>query len=100
MLPPGLYLFFVLRCLTHYIDSTDLSGSEWHISHKQDHLVCFLGGSLLLGAVDSTGSGQQTARQRADQEAGEELIRGCMETHRTATRVLFIIIFLTSLLRG
>lgn len=68
---------------------TSNSDSDYFVSHKQDHLVCFLGGSLLLGAVDPTGTKQQTARQRADQEVGEGLIEGCMETHRTATCVIF-----------
>jgi len=68
---------------------------SWRLSPKQDHLVCFLGGSLMLGAV-TTGSvvdhvsippkhDELTSQGRRDWRTGVELIRTCMDTHKTAT---------------
>ncbi|KAF8627872.1 hypothetical protein AX15_004202 [Amanita polypyramis BW_CC] len=54
---------------------------SWKESPKQDHLVCFLGGSLMLG-TQFGGSGVVNAR---DWKAGEGLIEGCMATHETET---------------
>jgi len=76
--------------------------SEWHLSPKQDHLVCFLAGSLMLGAA-TTGmrgahvsrppvSAELTVAARVEWTVGEELLRTCVETHNTATYVFFIII--------
>ncbi|KAG0141673.1 hypothetical protein CROQUDRAFT_673980 [Cronartium quercuum f. sp. fusiforme G11] len=49
---------------------------------KQDHLVCFLGGSLLLGVTEG---GQEKLRkgQNAEEDwtIGKELIRTCVETY-------------------
>lgn len=67
----------------------------WRMIPKQDHLVCFFGGSLMLGAV-TTGTTEQaasvppraaelTAQGTRDWISGVELVRTCMETHRTAT---------------
>lgn len=62
-----------------------------HKEHKQDHLVCFLGGSLMLGATDGGRADVPPrletldARAKRDWKAGEELIRTCMETHKTKT---------------
>ncbi|KAH9914637.1 glycoside hydrolase [Epithele typhae] len=68
---------------------------SWRLTPKQDHLVCFFGGSLMLGA---TTSGAQvhpvsvpplpkelTKTGKRDWEVGEELIETCMRTHETAT---------------
>ncbi|KAF7323479.1 alpha-1,2-Mannosidase [Mycena chlorophos] len=85
---------------------------SWSLHDKQDHLVCFLGGSLMLGAttvhradanrryprapvVPATSKPKPLSRPpkmseltetgRRDWEAGMKLIDGCMETHKTAT---------------
>ncbi|CAA7264898.1 unnamed protein product [Cyclocybe aegerita] len=68
---------------------------SWRLTPKQDHLVCFLGGSLMLGA---TRTGALTSpvsipprpeelsdRGKRDWKTGVELIRTCMHTHDTAT---------------
>ncbi|KAG9019607.1 mannosyl-oligosaccharide alpha-1,2-mannosidase [Tulasnella sp. 427] len=61
---------------------------HWRRVPKQDHLVCFLGGSLLLGATDG---GNQLDRDlfsegdKVNWKLGEELIKTCMETHKTKT---------------
>ncbi|OCH89742.1 glycoside hydrolase [Obba rivulosa] len=68
---------------------------SWRLTPKQDHLVCFLGGSLMLGAV-TTGAVAQpasippraeelSAQGRRDWATGIELIETCMRTHDTAT---------------
>ncbi|KAI0095160.1 glycoside hydrolase [Irpex rosettiformis] len=67
----------------------------WTLVPKQDHLVCFLGGSLMLGAV-TTGAvvdnvsippkaEELTESGRRDWVNGVELIETCMRTHETAT---------------
>jgi len=67
----------------------------WRVVPKQDHLVCFLGGSLMLGAV-TTGAVVQpvsippranelTAQGKRDWKTGVELVRTCMKTHETKT---------------
>jgi len=53
----------------------------WTESPKQDHLVCFLGGSLMLGTKFG-GSESVNAR---DWETGQRMVEGCMATHDTAT---------------
>ncbi|KAF9555845.1 glycoside hydrolase family 47 protein [Agrocybe pediades] len=70
-------------------------GVSWRLSPKQDHLVCFLGGSLMLGATTTgvTGStvsvpprpSELTPTGLQDWILGHELIETCMDTHRTAT---------------
>ena len=67
----------------------------WKLSLKQDHLVCFLGGSLMLGAITtepivSSVSTPPLARElteagQKDWKLGVELINTCMDTHGTAT---------------
>ena len=58
---------------------------------KQDHLVCFLGGLLLLGAVDGgfasipPVAAELSESSIRDWRNGFELIKTCMETHQTAT---------------
>ncbi|KAF8337707.1 glycoside hydrolase family 47 protein [Amanita rubescens] len=56
-------------------------GSGWKESPKQDHLVCFLGGSLMLGTQFG---GSNTVNTR-DWKTGQRLIEGCMATHETET---------------
>ncbi|KAI0694435.1 glycoside hydrolase [Cytidiella melzeri] len=68
---------------------------HWTVVPKQDHLVCFLGGSLMLGAV-TTGAvvhsvsippmaEELSESARRDWMSGLELIETCMLTHDTAT---------------
>ncbi|KAG8908765.1 mannosyl-oligosaccharide alpha-1,2-mannosidase [Tulasnella sp. 403] len=60
----------------------------WRLEPKQDHLVCFLGGSLMLGATDGGTNLDQTKfteAEKRDWKFGEDLIKTCMETHKTST---------------
>ncbi|CAK5270184.1 unnamed protein product [Mycena citricolor] len=68
---------------------------SWRLTPKQDHLVCFFGGSLLLGAV-TTGAlihpvsvpprpEELTDAGKRDWKTGLALIKTCMDTHNTAT---------------
>ncbi|KAG2022608.1 mannosyl-oligosaccharide 1,2-alpha-mannosidase [Coprinopsis cinerea AmutBmut pab1-1] len=69
--------------------------NEWRLTPKQDHLVCFLGGSLMLGAVKARARVEPVSRPPRQEElteegwrdwkTGLELIRTCMRTHETAT---------------
>lgn len=60
---------------------------------KQDHLACFLGGALMLGAHDfgapyagaKSGSLTISAVQREDWAVGHEVLRGCMATYQETT---------------
>ncbi|KXN88048.1 Mannosyl-oligosaccharide 1,2-alpha-mannosidase [Leucoagaricus sp. SymC.cos] len=69
--------------------------NKYTLSRKQDHLVCFLGGSLMLGA---TTVGTRVARPsrpprehqltnigKRDWQTGYELIETCVDTYNTAT---------------
>ncbi|KAF5376947.1 hypothetical protein D9615_007271 [Tricholomella constricta] len=69
---------------------------DWYTEHKQDHLVCFLGGSLMLGATTASADiqpvavppieAQLAAAGRRDWKTGEELIETCVDTYKgTAT---------------
>lgn len=69
------------NCLSH----TNLS-----LDSQQDHLVCFLGGSLLLGVTGGRGPvppdvSSFTAVETDDFYVGASLIRTCVETY-TATK--------------
>lgn len=67
----------------------------WRLSPKQDHLVCFLGGSLILGATTVGAlvpqvsvpprSSDLSDKGKRDWRSGMELIKTCMHTHDTAT---------------
>ncbi|TFK72026.1 glycoside hydrolase family 47 protein [Pluteus cervinus] len=68
---------------------------QWRQTPKQDHLVCFLGGSLMLGAT-RTGAlvdpvsipprpEELSEKGHRDWKTGGELIKTCMNTHDTAT---------------
>ena len=69
--------------------------SEWRLTPKQDHLVCFLGGSLLLGATRTGALVQPVSvpprpeelseKGMRDWQTGVELVKTCMHTHDTAT---------------
>ncbi|KAJ8086082.1 mannosyl-oligosaccharide alpha-1,2-mannosidase [Marasmius tenuissimus] len=68
---------------------------QWRLTPKQDHLVCFLGGSLMLGATVTGASlspvtvppapGDLTPNGKRDWDDGVELVKTCMATHDTAT---------------
>ncbi|KAJ7473984.1 glycoside hydrolase family 47 protein [Mycena latifolia] len=83
-----------------YIAELSPKGADWRtswtIQHKQDHLVCFLAGSLMLGATTAGARtpgavsvpprmDELTKTGQRDWNTGVELLEGCMETHRTAT---------------
>ncbi|KIJ09928.1 glycoside hydrolase family 47 protein [Paxillus involutus ATCC 200175] len=67
----------------------------WRLIPKQDHLVCFLGGSLMLGATTSGAlvdhvsvpplPFELSAQGQRDWLTGVELIKTCMATHDTQT---------------
>ncbi|KAJ6585005.1 glycoside hydrolase [Mycena capillaripes] len=68
---------------------------SWRLTPKQDHLVCFFGGSLLLGAT-TTGAlvhpvsippkpEQLSESGQRDWQTGLNLIKTCMDTHKTVT---------------
>jgi hypothetical protein len=71
--------------------------SGWRLTPKQDHLVCFLGGSLMLGATTSGAlvhnvsipprTDELTEQGERDWLTGVELIDTCMATHDTQTYV-------------
>ncbi|TFK38755.1 glycoside hydrolase [Crucibulum laeve] len=68
---------------------------QWRLSPKQDHLVCFLGGSLMLGATRTGANTQPVSIPPAaedlsdigkrDWETGFGLVETCMDTYDTAT---------------
>jgi mannosyl-oligosaccharide alpha-1,2-mannosidase len=70
--------------------------SNWGVSPKQDHLVCFLGGSLMLGAVATEAQRRPVSippmavelseTGKRDWMTGFELINTCVDTYKdTAT---------------
>ncbi|KAJ7611249.1 glycoside hydrolase [Roridomyces roridus] len=70
--------------------------TTWDVEPKQDHLVCFLAGSLMLGATTAGAlpntkvsvppqMSELTKAGRRDWETGVALLEGCMATHQTAT---------------
>ncbi|KAG7530912.1 hypothetical protein FFLO_04735 [Filobasidium floriforme] len=59
---------------------------QWMIRPKQDHLVCFLGGSMLLGVASAYPNNQPvwsqlTPSQKIDYAAGKGLIETCVNTY-------------------
>ncbi|KAF8657971.1 hypothetical protein AX16_002132 [Volvariella volvacea WC 439] len=75
--------------------SEDEKEVQQRIYAKQDHLVCFLGGSLMLGATTVHATtrpvsvpprpGELTPLGERDWKTGVEIIETCMHTHETAT---------------
>ncbi|KIM69999.1 glycoside hydrolase family 47 protein [Scleroderma citrinum Foug A] len=67
----------------------------WRLLAKQDHLVCFLGGSLMLGATTAEAVVEHvsvpplprelSAHGRRDWLTGVELIKTCLATYDTRT---------------
>jgi len=56
------------------------------LSPKMDHLVCFLGGNLALGATEGKSLAEArkkgwTVKQQADLDLAEELTRSCFEMY-------------------
>ncbi|KAF8527437.1 glycoside hydrolase family 47 protein [Hysterangium stoloniferum] len=74
-------------------ERTATGSLSWRLVPKQDHLVCFLGGSLMLGATDGAHtsippkSHELSPSQLRDWNNGVELIKTCMATHDTKTRL-------------
>ncbi|GFZ49357.1 Mannosyl-oligosaccharide 1,2-alpha-mannosidase [Saitozyma sp. JCM 24511] len=66
------------------------SGQQtWQVIPKQDHLVCFLGGSFVLGVTEG---GRREIdwehlddRDREDMVIGKGIIESCVKTYETAT---------------
>ncbi|KAJ7250853.1 glycoside hydrolase [Mycena haematopus] len=68
---------------------------SWRLTPKQDHLVCFFGGSLLLGATTAGAlvrpvsippkPEELSEAGKRDWKTGINLIKTCMDTHNTAT---------------
>ncbi|KAG6909091.1 hypothetical protein DXG01_002072 [Tephrocybe rancida] len=69
---------------------------NWNTEHKQDHLVCFIGGNLMLGATTSGASvarvsvppldEELTEAARRDWQTGVAMLETCVDTYkRTAT---------------
>jgi hypothetical protein len=67
----------------------ECSFRTWQIVPKQDHLVCFLGGSFILGVTE--GGRRQVQWDKLDERdmedflVGKGIIESCMATHETAT---------------
>ncbi|WWC71716.1 uncharacterized protein I206_105674 [Kwoniella pini CBS 10737] len=61
----------------------------WQVVPKQDHLVCFLGGSFILGITE--GGNREVdwkhldEREMEDFVVGKGIVESCMSTHETAT---------------
>lgn len=82
----------IVHTLELFPHSSPSTGVNWMRRTKQDHLVCFLGGTMMLGAsVDSPGPllpprsayGSLPA-QREDWRVGHELTRGCVDTYTSS----------------
>lgn len=81
-------------------------GKEWRAITKQDHLVCFLGGTMMLGASVMLNGTLQPPKQeyggtramREDWRVGHELIRTCVDTYaNSATGLGAEIVFFRSM---
>ncbi|MBW0525614.1 hypothetical protein O181_065329 [Austropuccinia psidii MF-1] len=77
-----------------YTGELHSSGSSYVFEPKQDHLVCFLGGSFLLGVTEGRGplsEKQVLSLSDSNQEdwlLGKELIRTCVNTYeKSATKL-------------
>jgi endoplasmic reticulum Man9GlcNAc2 1,2-alpha-mannosidase len=80
-------------CCGFFSRSEFTSISSWKLIPKQDHLVCFLGGSLMLGAVASATvpvsipprSDELPDHAKRDWKTGVELVETCVRTYDTQT---------------
>lgn len=91
----------VLVVATSPFSFSDVYGlRSWRREPKQDHLVCFLAGSLMLGATSTLGKHDpsflgladpenelENERSKRDWKSGDQLLKTCWETHRTGTYV-------------
>ncbi|KNZ56385.1 hypothetical protein VP01_2416g6 [Puccinia sorghi] len=74
-----------------YVGELHPSRSSYHFVPKQDHLVCFLGGLLLLGVTE----GERTLKDsdltsfpdsiQEDWLLGKELIKSCVDTYKQSS---------------
>ncbi|KAJ6505374.1 glycoside hydrolase [Mycena sanguinolenta] len=87
--------------LTYIAELLPLSKSDWKNSWvsqpKQEHLICFMAGSLMLGATTAhrrhfneavsvpPRMEELTAVGQRDWETGVAFLETCMDTHKTAT---------------
>ena len=92
---PRRNMTYIAELYTHVVGQGKV---DWTLSSKQDHLVCFFAGSLMLGAT-TTGLRPGVSRAsippdlerelseegRRDWETGRELMDSCMKTHETKT---------------
>lgn len=63
-----------------------MAGSPDIIYPKMDHLVCFIGGMLALGATEGPSLSQEpilTSRNKNDLELGRDITRTCFEMYNT-----------------
>ncbi|KAK0217773.1 glycoside hydrolase [Armillaria fumosa] len=84
-----------LTYIAELIPRRSKDGVTWELSAKQDHLVCFLAGSLMLGATTSGAAKRNvsvpprpeelTPQGQRDWQTGVDLLETCMDTHRTST---------------
>ena len=62
-----------------------LTSRTWKVVPKQDHLVCFLGGSFLLGVTEGNRKDidwkRLGSRDKVDMIVGKGIIEGCMRTY-------------------
>lgn len=69
-------LTYVLSALTY---------RTWKVVPKQDHLVCFLGGSFLLGVTEGNRKEvdwkKLDSKDKVDMIVGKGIIEGCMRTY-------------------
>ena len=86
----GMYVFF-----SFFATVFKKLNRAWQESPKQDHLVCFLGGSLMHGAITTENvvssvstpplASELTESGQKDWKLGTQLINTCMDTYETAT---------------
>ncbi|KAF9007862.1 glycoside hydrolase family 47 protein [Cyathus striatus] len=85
-----------LTLTTELLPSRQHTGeTQWRLSPKQDHLVCFLAGSLMHGAVTTAATvpkvsvpplaDELTDIGKRDWTTGRELLDTCLETYDTPT---------------
>lgn len=84
MSPTDRHLSFLLRSL--FFPLLPHSGQRWQVVPKQDHLVCFLGGSFLLGVTEARltvppNAADFSEADREDWTVGEGIIRACVDTY-------------------
>ncbi|KIK62084.1 glycoside hydrolase family 47 protein [Collybiopsis luxurians FD-317 M1] len=94
---PDEHLTFMAELNPQGARLSDLSSIDWVPGYRQEHLVCFLAGSLMLGAVTSGSRNgphkvsvpprpeELTSRGLRDWKMGIDFLEGCMSTHDTQT---------------